>query len=151
MKQLKDLRALSLKIISLVLNKYGDHDFGYEFWDLFFTSVKPLVDGFKQEGSSSEKPSSLFSCFVAMSRSHNLVSLLYREKNLVADIFSILTVTTASEAIISCVLKFIENLLNLDSELDDEDVTIKKVLLPNIETLICSLHCLFQSCNATKR
>ncbi|CBI17281.3 unnamed protein product, partial [Vitis vinifera] len=150
-KQLKDLRALTLKIISLALNKYEDHDFGYEFWDLFFTSVKPLVDGFKQEGSSSEKPSSLFSCFVAMSRSHNLVSLLYREKNLVADIFSILTVTTASEAIISCVLKFIENLLNLDSELDDEDVTIKKVLLPNIETLICSLHCLFQSCNATKR
>ena len=68
-----------------------------------------------------------------------------------ADIFSIPIVVTTSEAIISCVLKFIENLLNLDSELDDEDVTIKKVLLPNIETLICSLHCLFQSCNATKR
>ncbi|WKA06820.1 hypothetical protein VitviT2T_024701, partial [Vitis vinifera] len=71
--------------------------------------------------------------------------------NLVADTFSILTVTTASEAIISCVLKFIENLLNLDNELDDEDITIKKFLLPNIETLICSLHCLFQSCNVTKR
>ena len=41
--------------------------------------------------------------------------------------------------------------MNLDSELDDEDITIKNVLLPNIETLICSLHCLFQSCNATKR
>lgn len=150
-KQLKDLRSLSLKIISFVLNKYEDYDFGFEFWDLFFTSVKPLVDGFKEEGSSSEKPSSLFSCFVAMSKSHNLVPLLHREKNLVADIFLILTVSSASEAIISCVLKFIENLLNLDSELDGEDSTIKKVLLPNIETLICSLHCLFQSCNATKR
>ena len=53
-----------------------------------------------------------------LGRSHNLVSLLYREKNLVADIFSILTVTTASEAIISCVLKFIENLLDLDSEME---------------------------------
>ena len=41
--------------------------------------------------------------------------------------------------------------MNLDSELDDEDITIKNVLLPNIETLIRSLHCLFQSCNATKR
>ena len=41
--------------------------------------------------------------------------------------------------------------MNLDNELDDEDITIKKFLLPNIETLICSLHCLFQSCNVTKR
>ncbi|XP_031259480.1 small subunit processome component 20 homolog isoform X1 [Pistacia vera] len=148
-KQLKDLRSLCLRIISSVLNKYDDHDYGCEFWDLFFKSVKPLVDAFKQEGSSSEKPSSLFSCFLAMSRSHELVSLLYREKNLVPDIFSILSVTTASEAIVSSVLMFIENLLNLDSELGDEDSAINKLLLPNLEALICSMHYRFQS--ATKR
>ncbi|KAJ0093493.1 hypothetical protein Patl1_26060 [Pistacia atlantica] len=135
-KQLKDLRSLCLRIISSVLNKYDDHDYGCEFWDLFFKSVKPLVDAFKQEGSSSEKPSSLFSCFLAMSRSHELVSLLYREKNLVPDIFSILSVTTASEAIVSSVLMFIENLLNLDGELGDEDSAIKKLLKSSGETEI---------------
>uniref|UniRef100_A0A803Q1W1 ARM repeat superfamily protein n=1 Tax=Cannabis sativa TaxID=3483 RepID=A0A803Q1W1_CANSA len=148
-KQFKDLRSSCLKIVSLVLNKYEDHDFGYDFWDLFFKSVKPLVESFKQEGSSGEKPSSLFSCFVAMTRSQKLVPLLCREKSLVPDIFSILTVTSASEAIVRCVLKFIENLLYLDSELDGDDVKI--VLLPNLDALICSLHVFFQSECATKR
>ncbi|PON57236.1 Coatomer beta subunit [Trema orientale] len=149
LKQFKDLRSLCLKIVSHVLNKYEDRDFGYEFWDRFFESVKPLVESFKQEGSSGEKPSSLFSCFVAMTRSQKLVPLLCREKNLVPDIFSILTVPSASEAILRCVLKFIENLLNLDSELDNDDV--KRVLLPNLEALISSLHGFFQSESATKR
>lgn len=150
-EQFKNLRSLCLKILSFVLTKYDDHDFGGEFWDLFFTSVKPLIDGFKQETSSSEKPSSLFSCFIAMSRSEKLVSLLNREKNLVPDIFSILTVSTASEAIISCVLKFIENLLNLDSEQESDDNAVKRVLLPNLDTLVCSLHCLFTCTKAAKR
>ena len=149
LKQLKDLRSLCLKIFALVLSKYEDHDFGDEFWDLFFKSVKPLVESFKQEGSSGEKPSSLFSCFAAMTRSQKLVTLLCWEKNLVPDIFSILTVTSASEAILRYVLTFIENLLNLDNELDNDDV--KSVLLPNLEALICSLHDFFQSETATKR
>ncbi|XP_037492635.1 small subunit processome component 20 homolog [Jatropha curcas] len=151
LKQFKDLRSLCLKIVSVVLNKYDDHDFGSEFWDMLFTSVKPLIDSFKQEGSSSEKPSSLFSCFLAMSSSFHLLPLLSREKNLVPDIFSILTVPTASEAIKSCVLKFTENLLNLDEELDDEDTVAKKLLLPNVDKLITSLHFLFQGDGASKR
>ncbi|KAE8688414.1 small subunit processome component 20-like protein isoform X2 [Hibiscus syriacus] len=150
-KQFKDLRSLCLRIVSLVLNKYEEHDFGTEFWDLFFTSLKPLIYAFKQEGSSSEKPSSLFSCFLAMSQSLQLVSLLCRERNLVPDIFSILTVPTASEAIISCVLKFISNLLDLDCELDDENSPIKSLICPNLEALVCSLHYLFQSDKASKR
>ncbi|KAA3480361.1 small subunit processome component 20-like protein isoform X2 [Gossypium australe] len=150
-KQFKDLRSLCLKIVSLVLNKYEDHDFGTEFWDLFFTSLKPLIYAFKQEGSSSEKPSSLFSCFLAMSQSLQLVSLLCRERNLVPDIFSFLTVPTASEAIVSCVLKFISNLLDLDCELDDENSPIKSLIYPNLEALVCSLHHLFQSDKASKR
>ncbi|KAM7486094.1 hypothetical protein LguiA_002103 [Lonicera macranthoides] len=150
-RQFKDLRSLCLKIFSFVLGKYEDHNFGNEFWDLFFTSVKPLIDGFKQEGASSEKPSSLLSCFLAMSGSYKLVPLLYREKNLVPDIFSILTVNTASEAIVSYVLKFIANLLNLDSEIDNDDDAIKRVLLPNLDALVCSLHHLFTCKSATKR
>ncbi|XP_058180952.1 uncharacterized protein LOC131299427 isoform X1 [Rhododendron vialii] len=150
-KQFKELRSLCLKVISLVLKKYKDHEFGCEFWDLFFKSVKPLIDGFKQEGASSEKPSSLFSCFLTMSGDYKLISLLYREKSLVPDIFSILTVPTASEAILSCVLKFVENLLNLDSELDGEDNAAKRILLPNLDALINGLHCLFKFNNAARR
>ncbi|BBG99033.1 ARM repeat superfamily protein, partial [Prunus dulcis] len=151
LRQLKDLRSLCLKIVSFVLNKYEDHEFSCEFWDLFFMSCKPLIDGFKQEGPSGQKPSSLFSCFLALSRSQKLVPLLYREQKLVPDILSILTVTSASEAIVSCVLKFVENLLNLDHELDDEDSAVKRVILPNLEALIDSLHSLFHSNNAAKR
>lgn len=144
-KHFKDLRSLCLKIISLVLNKFENHDFSLEFWDIFFSALKPLIDGFKQEGASSDKPSSLFVCFVAMSRSPKLVSLFHRAKNLVPDIFSILTITTASEAIISCVLRFIENLLNLEIEMESSDTDVKGILLPNIDTLVCSLHHLFTS------
>ncbi|KAE9453174.1 hypothetical protein C3L33_14914, partial [Rhododendron williamsianum] len=142
MKQFKELRSLCLKIISLVLNKYADHELGCKFWDFFFDSVRPLIDGFKQEGASSEKPSSLFSCFLCMTGSYKLISLLYRKENLVPNILSILTVPTASEDILSCVLNFVENLLNLDSELDPEDDAIKRILLPSLDALICGLHCL---------
>ncbi|CAL1353831.1 unnamed protein product [Linum trigynum] len=150
-KEFKHLRSLCLKIVSGVLNKYYDHDFGCEFWDMFFSSVKPLISSFKHQGSSSEKPSSLFSCFVAMSKSHNLVSLLCRENSLVPSIFSILSVRTASEAIVSHVLAFIENLLILDQEYVDEDDAIKRVLLPNLKELISSLHSLLKGDEMTKR
>lgn len=137
------MRSLCLKIIAHVLDKYENYDLGSDFWDIFFSAVNPLIKSFKQEGSSSEKPSSLFSCFLSMSKSRNLVTLLCREESLVPDIFSILTVTTASEAIKSSALKFIENLLCLDSDLDEDDSMIKGFLDPYIETLINSLHSLF--------
>uniref|UniRef100_A0A1J3E191 U3 small nucleolar RNA-associated protein 20 n=1 Tax=Noccaea caerulescens TaxID=107243 RepID=A0A1J3E191_NOCCA len=143
LKQFKELRTLCLKIIAHILDKYDDFDLGSEFWDLFFSAVNPLIKNFKKEGSSSEKPSSLFSCFLSMSKSRNLVTLLCREESLVPDIFSILTVTTASEAIKSSALKFIENLLFLDNELDEDDNMNKGFLDPYIEALINSLHTLF--------
>lgn len=149
LKQLKDLRSLCLKIVSLVLNNYEDQYFGCDFWDHFFPSVKPLIDGFRQESSSCEKPSSLFSCFVSMTRSRKLFPLLYREVSLIPDIFSILTVDSASEAIVMCVLDFIENLLNLGIECN-EDVAVDS-FLPNFEGLINSMHCFFQSDSVTKR
>jgi U3 small nucleolar RNA-associated protein 20 len=142
-KQFKELRSLCLKIIAHVLDKYEDCDLGSEFWDLFFSAVSPLIKSFKQEGSSSEKPSSLFSCFLSMSKSRNLVNLLCREESLVPDIFSILTVTTASEAIKSSALKFIENLLCLDNVLGEDENMIRGFVDPYIEALINSLHSLF--------
>ncbi|KAF9622576.1 hypothetical protein IFM89_032475 [Coptis chinensis] len=151
-KQLKDQRSLCLKIISLVLNKYEDHDFGYSFWDIFFRSVKTSVDAFKQEGASSERPSSLFSCFLALSRSHSLAALLQREESLVPAIFSILTVKSASSAITASVLTFVENLLNLDSNMDNNgDFAINSVVLPNLGPLVNSLHIFFQGDRDSKR
>jgi len=145
-KQYEDLRSLCLKIIPFSLNKYDGHEFDCDFWDTFFISVKPLIDSFKQKGSSSERPSSLFSCFRAMSRSPTLMSLLDREANLVPKIFSILIVRTASDAIISSVLNFIENLLILDTESNNqEDDPIKRVFLPHLAVLIDCFHKLFQS------
>ncbi|XP_056865645.1 U3 small nucleolar RNA-associated protein 20-like [Raphanus sativus] len=143
LKQFKELRSLCLKIIAHVLDKYEDSELGSEFWDLFFSAVNPLIKNFKQEGSSSEKASSLFSCFLSMSRNRNLVTLLCREESLIPDICSILTVTTASDAIKSSALKFIENMLCLDSELHEDDSMIKGFLDPYIETLFSSLHSLF--------
>lgn len=145
------MRSLCLKIISFVLNKYEDYDFGSPFWDIFFKAVKPLVHGFKQEGSSSEKPSSLFFCFLAMSQSPKLVALLCREKNLIPDIFSILSVPTASEAIIYSVLKFIENLLTLQVDLGIDGYAIEELLVSNLEGLVDSLHHLFHDYTGRKR
>ncbi|KAG6388566.1 hypothetical protein SASPL_149995 [Salvia splendens] len=48
-------------------------------------------------------------------------------------------------------LKFTKNLLKLDNALDTEDATVKRVLLPHLDKLICGLHCIFTKNNATKR
>ncbi|KAF0916337.1 hypothetical protein E2562_005936 [Oryza meyeriana var. granulata] len=138
-KQLKDLRSLCIRIVSLALNQYGSNDFGENFWNIFFTSVKPLIDCFKQEASSSEKPSSLFSCFMAMSQSPKLAPLL-EAHNLVPAIFSILTVKKASGSITSYALELIENLMRLDSDLEQHgDHSMKKILVPHMDVLLHSL------------
>lgn len=150
-KHLKDLRSLCLKIIDSFLSKYEDHDFESAFWDLFLTSVIPLIDNFAQEGSSSKNPSSLFCCFLAMSKSKKLVHLLPKNGNLIPDIFSMLTLPSASETILSCVFKFIMNLLELDSEMDCEDNSVKRILLPHLDLLVQSLWRFFTNVNITKR
>jgi len=139
-KQLKDLRSSCIRIVSSALSHYESHEFGENFWNIFFSSVKPLIDCFTQEASSSEKPSSLFACFMAMSRSPKLAPLL-GSNNLVPAIFSILTVKTASGSITTYALEFIENLLRLDVDLQQQDDhSVKKVLLPHMDVLIHSLH-----------
>uniref|UniRef100_A0A453EZ34 HTH arsR-type domain-containing protein n=2 Tax=Aegilops tauschii subsp. strangulata TaxID=200361 RepID=A0A453EZ34_AEGTS len=139
-KQLKDLRSLCIRIVSLALGRYESHDFGEYFWSTFFASVKPLIDCFRQEAGSSEKPSSLFSCFMVMSQSPKLAPLL-GTNNLVPAIFSILTVRTASESITSYALEFVENLLRLDNDLEQqEDHSVKKILAQHMDVLLNSLH-----------
>ncbi|XP_073124564.1 uncharacterized protein [Henckelia pumila] len=150
-KHLKDLRSLCLKIVHKFLSKYEDHDFESSFWDLFMTSVKPLIANFAQEGASSKEPSSLFYCFLAMSKSNKLVPLLQKNGNLVPDIISMLTLPSASEEILSCVFEFTMNLLELDSELNSEENIVKKILLPHLDLLIQSLRSFFTNENITKR
>ncbi|XP_058732408.1 U3 small nucleolar RNA-associated protein 20-like isoform X2 [Vicia villosa] len=151
LNQLKDMRSQCLKIVSFVVNKYKDHEFDTDMWDRFFSSVKPLVDKFKQEAASSKKPSSLLSCFLAMSANHKRVAILCREQSLIPDIFSIISVNSATKAIVYCVLKFVENLLSLDNQLDYEDSSAHRVLLSNIEVLMDSICCLFESDSASTR
>ncbi|KAL6881997.1 hypothetical protein ACP4OV_011469 [Aristida adscensionis] len=139
-KQLKDLRSLCIRIVYSALSHYENHDFGENFWNIFFSSVKPLIDCFTQEASSSEKPSSLFSCFMAMSRSPKLAPLL-GANNLIPAICSILTVKTVSGSITSYVLEFTENLLRLDIDLEQQDDnSVKKILVPHMDVLLHSLH-----------
>ncbi|KAJ3705626.1 hypothetical protein LUZ61_009331 [Rhynchospora tenuis] len=145
-EQYKELRSLCFRIIYLALINFEAYNIGSEFWDIFFTSIRPLVDRFKLEGASSAKPSSLFTCFIVMSKSPKLVSLLARQSNLVPTVFSVLSVSTASDAIVSAVLEFVENLLKLDSDLDldGEDNPAKEVLLPHVDVLVQSLHDLYK-------
>ncbi|KAJ3672155.1 hypothetical protein LUZ60_006876 [Juncus effusus] len=144
-KQFKELRTLCLRLISLALNKHENHDFSSNFWDIFFKSVSPLINNFKTEGASSDKPSSLFSCFITMSKNPNLVTLLARQDKLVPTVFSILSVSTASNEIINSVLEFVENLLSLDFELGEKEGSfVKEVLLPHIDVLVQSLHDLYK-------
>ncbi|KAK6117565.1 hypothetical protein DH2020_048693 [Rehmannia glutinosa] len=120
-------------------------------FDLDVAGHDEVGDKITQEGASSKKPSSLFYCFLAMSKNYKLVPLLDREGSLIPDIFSILTVPSASESILSCVLKFTKNLLKLDSELGSEDIRVKRILLPHLDVLICSLHSIFTNGVAAKR
>ncbi|KAL6569638.1 hypothetical protein OROMI_014152 [Orobanche minor] len=142
-KKFKDLRSLCFKIIHCALCKYEDHDFGGAFWDTFFTSVKPLIANFKQEGASSKEPSSLFKCFLAMSKNYKLVPLLDREESLVPDIFFMLTIPSASESILSGALEFIKNIMELESELGSKDISVERILGIFIT--------IFEKVNATKR
>ncbi|XP_057867600.2 uncharacterized protein LOC131074886 isoform X2 [Cryptomeria japonica] len=143
---MKDLRSLCLKVIAIMLNKYDSFDFGSVFWDIFFTAIKPLVDKFRQESGSSETPSSLFTCFLAMSESRKLASFLQREKMLVPNILAILSVKGVSESMISAVLTFVENLLDLDdiNNEDQDKALLEEILLPHLDILFTSMQNLIQ-------
>ncbi|PWA40065.1 Armadillo-like helical [Artemisia annua] len=60
------------------------------------------------------------------------------------------TIATASKAFISCVLKFIENLLNLDIDTEGGATDVKGILHPNIDLFVYSLHHLF-TCKSTNK
>lgn len=152
-KQYKDIRALCLKILSFVLGKYGSYKFSAEFWDSFLISVEPLIENFTRESSSSQKPSSLLSCFLSMSKNNDLVHLFERKQSLMPSILSILSVTSASGSVISAVLAFLENILMLGEEMKDEQShnVVKRILMPHLNILLSNLHELVLRCKGTQR
>ncbi|CAN6446079.1 unnamed protein product [Victoria cruziana] len=151
-KQYKDIRALCLKILSFVLGKYGSYKFSAEFWDSFLISVEPLIENFTRESSSSQKPSSLLSCFLSMSKNNDLVHLFERKQSLMPSILSILSVTSASGSVISAVLAFLENILMLGEEMKDEQShnVVKRILMPHLNILLSNLHELVLRCKGTQ-
>ncbi|XP_078430936.1 ARM repeat superfamily protein isoform X2 [Wolffia australiana] len=137
----KDLRSLCLKIFCYTLNKYPSHQISSQMWDLFFSSVKPLIDRFTQDISGSEHPGPLLLCFVAMSKNSQCVSLL---DDFLPKILSVLSLKTASESVTSSLFRFIENLLDLDSESDGEDGPVKRLLEPHLKDLFAGVCQFFQ-------
>ena len=81
---------------------------------MFFTTIKSLDKKFIQESGSRETPSSLFICFLEMNNHLKLASFLKRDKSLVPNIPTIMFVKSVLEAMISTILTFVENLLNLE-------------------------------------
>ena len=135
----KDLRSLYLKVISIVLNKYDSINYGTNLWDMFFTTIKSLDKKFTHESGSRKTPSSLFTCFLEMNNHLKLASFLKRDKSLVPNIPTIMFVKSVLEAMISTILTFVENLLNM------EHMKIK-IIFCCMHFFYCILICLLQVC-----
>jgi hypothetical protein len=96
----------------------------------------------KEEAASSDGPSALFSCLLAISRSTNFVSVLQSEDDLVPNILPLLSNKNASPSIIGAALSFIENILELEAE--DKNIIVS-ILLPHLETLILNVKTLLST------
>ena len=82
--------------------------------NMFFTTIKPLVEKFIQECERGETPGHCFTCFIEMYNYLKLVSFIKREKLLVPNMMSILPIKIVSKAMVLAILNFLENLLNFD-------------------------------------
>ena len=85
-----------------------------QFFGICFVAIKPLVEKFIQESESSETLSLVFTCFMEMSNCLKLGSFLKREKSLVPNIPSIMSIKSVSKAMVSTILSFDKNLPNLE-------------------------------------
>lgn len=136
-----DLRTLCLKIIATVLTKFEDFDYNLVYWDIFFQSISPAIQKFAAENHSSTAPGAVFSCLLSMGKSVLLAPLLARVPTLVPNVVAVFSYRTATPAVITAVVSFIEGLLNLEEE-DGEDgqEVVKKVLLPHLQVLLARVH-----------
>lgn len=138
----KDIRTLALKVLAIVFSKYDDAEFYPLYWEKFFATIRPMIARFAEEGASGDAPSALFSCFLAMSRSLALASVLLREKELVPNLLPLMSHKNASTSIVGAALSFIENIL----ELEEEDLAVvTEFFLPHLPTLLSNLRALLSS------
>lgn len=136
-----DLRTLSLKIVATVLTKFEDFDYNPVYWDIFFQSISPSIQNFAAENHSSTAPGAVFSCLLAMGKSLVLAPLLTRNTSIVPNLVAVFSYKTATPAVIAAVVSFVENILNLEEEGDEEGKEIvKTVLLPHLGVLLTRVH-----------
>ena len=81
---------------------------------VFYNNKTPSLEKFIQESESNQTPSSLFTCFLEMNNHLKLGSFLKREKSLVPNIPSIMSIKSVSKAMVSTIMSFSENILNLE-------------------------------------
>jgi U3 small nucleolar RNA-associated protein 20 len=152
----KDLRSLSLRVLSSVLSRFpalvspktqkpetpdSETANPQSYWDLFFGAMAGPISRIRNDSASSEKPSALLACFLAMSRHPSLAPLLGSDPNLVPGLLSILSIKGASQSVLGTVLTIVENLLEMDSELgvrpeDQLLLTHLPLLLSNLQQLL---------------
>jgi U3 small nucleolar RNA-associated protein 20 len=152
----KDLRSLSLRVLSAVLSRFpalvspktpnletpdSETANPQSYWDLFFGAMSGPISRVRNDSASSEKPSALLACFLAMSRHPSLAALLGSDPNLIPGLLSILSIKGASQSVLGTVLTIVENLLEMDSEpgVRPEDqllLTHLPLLLSNLQQLL---------------
>ncbi|MCO5560985.1 hypothetical protein L7F22_014605 [Adiantum nelumboides] len=135
----KDIRTLCLKVIAIVLSKYENVEFTPIYWDSFFGTVRPMIQRFAEEGASGDGPSALFSCFLAMSRSLALVSILQKKDKIVPNLLPLLSHKNSSTSVVGAALTFVENILALEEE---EVGLVAKYVLPHLPLLLSNLRAL---------
>ncbi|CAM6096312.1 unnamed protein product [Calypogeia fissa] len=140
----REIRTLCLRIIATVIRKFQNIEFPPLFWDIFFDASKQSVRRFAAENSFTDGPSALMQCFIAISCRLELAPLLAKDPVLVPNILSVLAVKGACPEVVSSVLSFIENILDLlseNEEAEEEDnlSNVRSVLLPHLDVLLLRL------------
>ncbi|KAH7288543.1 hypothetical protein KP509_31G030600 [Ceratopteris richardii] len=132
----KDIRTLCFKVLAVVFSKYDDAEFCPLYWDRFFGTVQPMISRFGDEGASGDAPSALFSCFLSMSRSLALASILLQNENVIPNVLSLISHKNASISVIGASLSFVENLLALNQE---NASLLTTYFLPHLPLLLSNL------------
>ncbi|BBN08979.1 U3 small nucleolar RNA-associated protein 20 [Marchantia polymorpha subsp. ruderalis] len=134
----REIKSLCLKVIASVVKKCENIVFNSVYWDIFFSAIRQSVDRFVDENSSSTSPGALMQCFILMSQRMDLAPLLSKNPMLVPNLLSVLSVRGASSPVISAVLSFVENILDLlKTGFEDHRVeAVRGILTPHLSILL---------------
>ncbi|KAG6556135.1 hypothetical protein Mapa_002076 [Marchantia paleacea] len=134
----REIKSLCLKVIASVVKKCENIVFNSVCWDIFFSAIRQSVARFVDENSSSTSPGALMQCFIMMSQRMELAPLLSKNPMLVPNVLSVLSVRGASSPVISAVLSFVENILDLlNAGTQDQRVeAVRGILTPHLSLLL---------------